>query len=422
MAELNLKPKKIDLFSDDRAFDLMTTAADETDVNITAGLEKTMAQKIKEKADYEFENRIYGEVSSWNPSGMLFGMKTPRGFGAMWDMLTFGAVGGPGLVEGKVIQDLALLESAKGGARWTRNWNRHPLVRERRGLSNVDSRLYKLRENEEMAMQVLESHVPKSQRKLYRKKREKYKNKKIKEISEQFDIEESELTRLERPYAVELYNKPKASEAGYANIAEGKIFLNKPKFKHDKWWSDKEGKWVDYKHARSVGVHEGDHLSFRYSEHDSYLINNAMSDRGRKATIEYYDYSADHFAHAIGRGPKPTGYKPDKGIMGGQVDDPLYLLRDHEIHARIMQLREKMGWKTFDDIPDYWMQNPDKVKLPKEIKESFEYKNLTQGLREDKIGELIVSMSGLAPVALPPEDMLLEFMKEPDAGVISEYK
>jgi len=31
-------------------------------------------------------------------------------------------------------------------------------------------------------------------------------------------------------------------------------------------------------------------------------------------------------------------------------------------------------------------------------------------------------MSGLAPVALPPEDMLLEFMKEPDAGVISEYK
>ena len=33
MAELNLKPKKIDLFSDDRAFELMTTAVDETKVD-----------------------------------------------------------------------------------------------------------------------------------------------------------------------------------------------------------------------------------------------------------------------------------------------------------------------------------------------------------------------------------------------------
>ena len=417
MAELNFKPKKIDLFSDDRAFDLMTTAADETDVNITAGLEKTMAQKIKEKADYEFENRIYGEVSAWNPSGMLFGMKTPRGFGAMWDMLTFGAVGGPGLAEGKVIQDLALIQSARGGARWTRNWNRHPLVRERRGLANTKQRLESMVKHDEMTTKMLESHVPKSQRKQYQKMQENRRQKKIDELAEQVGREEAELTRLERPYDVELYDKPTATEAGYALVSEGKIALNKPKFKYDKWWSDKEEKYIDYSFARSVGVHEADHLSFRHSDYDSELISEAMSERGRKATIEHYKHAGEYPTPP----PGTTGYKPDKGIMGG-TDDPLYLVRDHEIHARIMQLREKMGWKSFDDIPEYWMQNPDKVKLPKEIKESFEYKNLTKGIREDKIGELIVTMSGFAPVALPPEDMLLEFMKEPDDGVISEYK
>tara|TARA_Y100000310_G_scaffold146673_1_gene145988 strand:+ start:849 stop:1754 length:906 start_codon:yes stop_codon:yes gene_type:complete len=40
MAELNLKPKKIDLFADDRAFDLMTTAVDESKVDFSTPKEE----------------------------------------------------------------------------------------------------------------------------------------------------------------------------------------------------------------------------------------------------------------------------------------------------------------------------------------------------------------------------------------------
>ena len=38
MAKLNLKPKKIDLFADDRAFDLMTTATKKLDIRRLEGV------------------------------------------------------------------------------------------------------------------------------------------------------------------------------------------------------------------------------------------------------------------------------------------------------------------------------------------------------------------------------------------------
>ena len=127
MPELNLKPKKIDLFSDDRAFELMTTAAEGTNVDIMAGLERDVKKKLKEKSDKEFEEREFGEVSAWSPTGQVLGMKTPRGFGALWDLLSFGAMGG-GLTKRMtpIVEESLLKKSAEEGARWTRDWNRHP--------------------------------------------------------------------------------------------------------------------------------------------------------------------------------------------------------------------------------------------------------------------------------------------------------
>ena len=85
--------------------------------------------------------------------------------------------------------------------------------------------------------------------------------------------------------------------------------------------------------------------------------------------------------------------KPRKGARKFGLG---YYSNPWEVHARIAQLRHQIGWKTFDDVPVKILGGEDKLVLPKEIKESWPYKGLKKVIKEDKIPELMIKLSGLS--------------------------
>jgi len=94
--------KRVDLFSekkkvkkatDDRAFDMMTAAADKTAVDFSFMQEMQEKRDIESILDAEFEKRDYGEQSAWFPTGKFLGKKVPRGVSGIVDALVFLAAG-----------------------------------------------------------------------------------------------------------------------------------------------------------------------------------------------------------------------------------------------------------------------------------------------------------------------------------------
>ena len=77
----------------DKAFDMMTTAADKTAVDFSFMQEMKEKRVIESILDAEFEKRDYGEQSAWFPTGKFLGKKVPRGVSGIVDALVLLAAG-----------------------------------------------------------------------------------------------------------------------------------------------------------------------------------------------------------------------------------------------------------------------------------------------------------------------------------------
>ena len=79
--------------SDNKAFDMMTAAADKTAVDFSFMQEMQEKREIESILDAEFEKRDYGEQSAWFPTGKFLGKKVPRGVSGIVDALVLLAAG-----------------------------------------------------------------------------------------------------------------------------------------------------------------------------------------------------------------------------------------------------------------------------------------------------------------------------------------
>jgi len=142
----------------------------------------------------------------------------------------------------------------------------------------------------------------------------------------------------------------------------------------------------------STGVHEADHFS-----------GGGISIYDRELIDESLNYAGKHM--------RGISKEPHHKWARGKDFDPGYFVRDYEIHARIQQLRHKMGWESWNDIHAIASEGKS-FKIPKHLKETEQYKDLNMGIEEKGIRDLMLKMSGFAPVTMATEDIIIDHLKE----------
>jgi len=272
--------------------------------------------------------------------------------------------------------DKAIIGLTEDAMRWQRTWMAHPKAMER-AIADVPTDIQK----------AMKSNIPltaaqKESFEFWAKAENKYDlvaarqavNKHnyefdMKVIAEKGIINQPESGTLARAWTLGDNNQGAMRDNLKASLTQ-KIEINKPKFPHP---STKAGK----EKIMSSAVHEADHISrgaMRHKSVDIDLIESVYRPRTK-------DYIKKHKQYTPG---KYMRYR--KNIQ--------YLARPHEVKARIQSLRYKMGWKSFDDIPEGFTIN----EIPPEIRKTHSYRQLKGVIEEEKIADLMTKLSGALPL------------------------